>query len=263
MFGKSIFAAFFLVLISAGAGFPEEPKSLRQKLFESESVAALYTIDGYFTMIKITPGVSEKDFSNELRGLCISSGGEVEGHGQDDPYSVNCKGGFETLVFFDETTPKSREAGKYLIISHESMQPLIYKSQAVAQLEDITAPKNGELKEKLNAFDSYQYFYALCKKNSGEPAYVISRKYGKYIRLTQVNAIEAFSYFLSNDERKDAWFFGCEGKKFIAENYMYTPGEENRFFYYSKRGLDGINFVKATDSGNYMAGLKAKKMAAN
>jgi hypothetical protein len=136
---------------------------------------------------------------------------------------------------------------QFILIKTEATQPLTYKNPYIPSLEQVAAPAGGRIEGDYASIDIYQYMYALCKKENGTPSVIVSKRFGKFARYTEVSAEEAFNYLLSSGEGKDPWFFGCEGEnRFIVEkDYQSSPEGANRFSFHPKRGLEWVDYVKA------------------
>lgn len=228
--------------------------SLREKLMDSGPVDTLYSVDDYHTLIKVS-STRSTEFTDELEKICSESGSTVE-RALDN--SLNCRGQFN-LLKVEESSAESEHKASFLL-KHSAAQPVAYKNTALPSFEQIAKFPKGQVKGNYNSLDLYQYAYVLCKKESGVPAVVVPKRYGKYMRLTQVNSVEAFNYLLKEGEGKDSWLFACEGtKKFVLEKEpQYTPSEDKKFYFYQNRGLEGVDFVKSTDTV-YLSRLMASE----
>jgi hypothetical protein len=222
------------VLSLSGQAFSEEA-SLRHELLGSAAVTAMYSIDEHTTLIKAASG---EDVRSVLGAICS---GHKSSLASDEDF-FKCDGVFEAARV---TVPDSE--GQSILIKTEDAQPLAYKNPYIPSLEEVAAPAGGRMEGDYASIDIYQYMYALCKKENGTPAVIVSKRFGKFARYTEVSAEEAFSHLLSSGEGKDPWFFGCEGeKRFIVEkDYQSGPDGENRFYFHPKRGLEWVDYVKA------------------
>lgn len=207
-------------------------ESLRSRLLGSRSVEALYSMDDYLTVVS---GKEAGSIEEELKSIC------PEGLTTDRDGAV-CGELFEARRL---EGPKG--SGKaYYIVLNTSPQPFVYRN-SLPSLNELRSPSNGmRLKEAYKSVDLLQYMSALCKMDNGTPEIVVSKRYGRTVRLTKVGSIEAFNYFLSSGDGKDPWYFACHGdQRFVIEkDYTYSPKDEMKLFYYENRGLEGIDFVK-------------------
>ncbi|MCC6503574.1 MAG: hypothetical protein IT362_10635 [Deltaproteobacteria bacterium] len=224
------------VLTISGQAFSEET-DIRLTLLEDKSVTALYTIDEFNTLV-----ISGADGSMDkaLESICSEYKGEMA----TDADTLRCEGVF-TASRIDPVT----EEGHSIVITTETAQPLAYKNESIPSVEDVTAPPSGLIEGEHSSIDMYQYMYALCKKNGGTPSVVLSKRFGKTARYTEVGAQEAFGYLMASGEGKDPWFFACEGEnRFIVEkDYQHNLDGSNRFTFHPKRGLEWVDYVKAED----------------
>jgi len=221
------------VLSMSGQAWSED-STLRQKLLDSGTVAALYSVDDHTTVIKAE---SREDISSTLSAICSGHEGSLV----SDENSFKCEGVFEA------SEVDSTSAGQSVLIKTEAAQPLAYKNPYIPSLEEVAAPPSGRIEGDYASIDIYQYMYALCKKENGTPSVIVSKRFGKVARYTEVSAQEAFSHLLASGEGKDPWFFACEGEnRFIVEkDYQYSPDKANRFYFHPKRGLEWVDYVKA------------------
>lgn len=228
--------AYLILLTLLPALFPAlsygSEESVRARLLGSRSVDALYSIDDYLTVVS---GNEAGDIEAELKAIC-TEGLKIDGDG------AVCGELFET-----RRLEGPKDSGKaFFIVLNASPQPFVYRN-SLPSLNELTAPVNGiKIKEGYRSVDLLQYMSALCKIENGTPEMVVSKRYGRTVRLTKVGGIEAFNYFLSSGEGKDPWYFACHGdQRFVIEkDYTYSPKDEQRPFYYRNRGLEGIDFVK-------------------
>lgn len=238
--------------VGASAVFAED-LSLRDMLVASSPVQTLYSVDDHTTLV--TTGDRE-GVRKELENACKAFGIEPV---WTDADALSCKGSFEAakVELVSDEDPKVHN----FIITSTAPQPIAYKNQVVPSFEEITAPPNGKLSGNYSSVDVYQYMYALCKKDNGKPAVVVSKRYGRFVRLTQVNATEAFNYLMASGDGKDPWFFACEGdKKFIVEkDYTYNMDENSTFYFHPNRGLEWVDYVKSGEKAK-TAALEAASM---
>lgn len=231
--GKLVLSSIF-ILAASGQALAET--SLRHRLLESVSPTALYSVDDRVTVFKTA---DKEDVGAKLGKLCS----EVSGSFTAAENSFACHGIFESsrveAAYDDEQS---------FIFRTVEAQPLAYLSASIPSIEEITPLPNGKIAGEHASIDIYQYMYALCKKENGTPSVVISKRFGKIARYTEVGAEEAFSHLLSSGDGKDPWFFACEGEvRFMVEkDYQYKDGASS-FYFHPKRGLEWVDYVKAED----------------
>ncbi|MBI2413818.1 MAG: hypothetical protein HYV24_11495 [Deltaproteobacteria bacterium] len=222
-----ILVPVFFPIVSYGS-----EESLRGRLLGSRSVEALYSIDDYLTVIS---GKEAGPIEEELKSICTE---ELKIDGD----STVCGEFFESRRL---EAPKGSNRIFYIVLN-TAPQPFVYRN-SLPSINEIQTPANGmKIREGYKSIDLLQYMSALCKIDNGTPEIVVSKRYGRTVRLTKVGGIEAFNYFLSSGDGKDPWFFACHGdQKFVIEkDYTYSPKDEMKVFYYENRGLEGIDFVK-------------------
>ncbi len=230
---KALFVAFTL---ASSAHAAED--GLRQRLIESSHINTLYSIDDFNTLASGDMAM----IAGELKKACGDTGKVAEVKAEDN--SIKCRGYFEAA----EVKQDGSSLGLFAIKT-AAPQPFVYKTPALPSFSEIRLPKTGRLAGNYSNLDMYEYMSALCKKNNGSPEIVITKRYGKYLRLTHVSTAEGSSYIISNARDKDPWFFACNGsRRFVVEkDYQYKPDEDNLYFRLN-RGLEGIDFVKSEDS---------------
>ena len=244
MLKKLIFPAIVVMALSSQA-FSEET-NIRLSLLEDESVTALYTIDEFNTLVKADKWNS---LDQTLEAICSGYNGEIESNGN----SLTCDG-----VFTASKIDSLAGEGQAVLITAETAQPLAYRNPSIPSMEELMPLPGGRIEGDHASIDIYQYMYALCKKDGGTPSVVVSKRFGKTARYTEVSAGEAFDYLLASGEGRDPWFFACEGeKRFIVEkDYQHNLDGSNRFTFHPKRGLEWVDYVKAGDS--HVASLDAR-----
>lgn len=234
-FPRIIKALFFIVALASSASAED---GLRQRLIESSHIKTLYSIDDFNTLASGDMAM----IAGELKRACSDTGKVAEEKTGDN--TIKCRGYFEAA----EVKEDGGSVGLFAIKT-SAPQPFVYKTPSLPAFSEIRLPKTGKLAGKYSNLDTYEYMSALCKKNNGSPEIVITKRYGKYLRLTHVNTVEGSSYIISSGKDKDPWFFACNGsRRFLVEkDYQYKPGEDNLYFHMN-RGLEGIDFVKSDDS---------------
>lgn len=240
---KKLMLPAVAVLSMSGQAWSED-STLRQKLLDSGTVAAVYSVDDHTTLIKAD---SQEDISSTLSAICSGHEGSLI----SDDNSFKCEGVFEAAGV-DSTE------GQSVLIKTAAAQPLAYKNPYIPSLEEVTAPPSGKIEGDYASIDIYQYMYALCKKENGTASVIVSKRFGKVARYTEVSAEEAFSHLLTSGEGKDPWFFACEGEnRFIVEkDYQYSPDGANKFYFHPKRGLEWVDYVKADSDKVASLGLR-------
>ena len=240
---KLILPATALLSLSGQAW--SEDLSIRQELLESGKLSALYSVDDHTTLIKT--GTIE-DMNSVLVSACSAAKGALA----TEADSFSCEGVFNAAAV---DSPGSE--GSSFLLKTTDAQPLAYMNQYIPSLEEVAAPPGGKIKGDYASIDVYQYMYALCKKENGTPSVIVSKRFGKVARYTEVSAEEAFSHLLAG-EGKDPWFFGCEGEnRFIVEkDYQFNPDGASSFYFHPKRGLEWVDYVKA--GSDNVASLKAR-----
>ncbi|MBI5492297.1 MAG: hypothetical protein HY893_05120 [Deltaproteobacteria bacterium] len=230
-----IIEALFVIVALASSAYAED--GLRQRLIESSHINTLYSIDDFNTLASGDMAM----IAGELMKACKDTGSVAE---KAEDNSIKCRGYFEAA----EVKQDGNSLGLFAIRTI-APQPFVYKTPALPSFSEIRLPKTGRLAGKYSNLDMYEYMSALCKKNNGSPEIVITKRYGKYLRLTHVSTAEGSSYIISNGKEKDPWFFACNGsRRFVVEkDYQYKPDEDNLYFRLN-RGLEGIDFVKSDDS---------------
>lgn len=242
---KKLLLPAVAVLSLSGQAWSED-STLRQKLLDSGTFTALYSVDDHTTLIKAE---SLEDISSALGDICSG----YEGSLISVDNSFKCEGVFEAAEV-DSTGSE----GQSILIKTEAAQPLAYKNPYIPSIEEVSAPPGGKIEGDYASIDIYQYMYALCKKENGTASVIVSKRFGKVARYTEVSAEEAFSHLLTAGEGKDPWFFACEGEnRFIVEkDYQYSPDGANSFYFHPKRGLEWVDYVKA--GSDKVASLEAR-----
>ena len=222
-----------------------EANSLRLRLVESSSAASIYTIDENSMLVTSTgPG----QLAGELEGFCTRNGETLERVEEkgDRMLAVRCGKLFEA-----ESLEGRQVNGKMVFnIKSAAPEPFAFKNPVYPAIDGLTAPPDGRLPGNYSSLDMYQYMYALCKKDGGTPATVITKRSGRSVRLAEAQDAEAFDYIFNSGDSKDPWYMECAGdKRFLVEkNYKYDLYQDNAYIFHSNRGLDGINYVQLEGS---------------
>lgn len=225
--------------------FAIEDNSLRLRLMESSSADSIYTIDEKSMLVTSTvPG----QLAGELEGFCTKNGETLERVKEkgDRLLAVRCG------KLFEAESLDGRQVNGKMVFTIESSapEPFAFKNSIYPPIDRIAAPPDGRIPGSYSSLDLYQYMYALCKKDNGTPATVITRRSGRTVRLAEAEAAEAFDYIFNSGDERDPWYMECAGdKRFLVEkNYKYDLYQDNAYVFHSKRGLDGINYVQLESS---------------
>ncbi|MBI5810013.1 MAG: hypothetical protein HZB21_02330, partial [Deltaproteobacteria bacterium] len=216
----------------AFAGEVTNSPGLRQGLMDSAAVGSLYSIDDYTTMA--APPHEDKI------GLLER---ELNVFGVKDRNAVSIE--------------KKVQGGRTsFIIKRSAKEPFAYRSPNLPAYGDIKAPEGNRIETSYSGIDMFEYVYALCNKENGAPVFVIPRRYGRFSRLTETKAYEAFDYLMDAGDGAP-WVAACIGgsRKFFVENEMSASGENNTYLFYAGRGLEHVNFVEERKDASYLAGL--------
>jgi hypothetical protein len=220
--------ALVLLAVNASNAFATSTGSVRARLANDPDVEALYTIDDNFSMISVkNSGVEAKDF---------------------------------TVV-----KEFSNNGRRYQIIRHREAEPFMYKGGAAPEYSVVQMLPNGEFslnEEGYGMADLYEHLYAACRKGNGTASFIIPVKYGQYKRLTQVSAVDAFSYMLSSDNGNGSWFIACEGaSRFVAEKF-YIKGLSQTVNIRSNRGFEGVSYIKTSKEVAALMAYQARAISA-
>lgn len=218
-----------LVLLATNASFGYAASSVRERLAGDPNVASLYAIDDNYSMISVRDA-----------GIDATS--------------------FTVVKEF------SNNGVTYRIIRHTTPQPFLYRGSAAPEYQSIEMLPDGDfnMNEKgYGAADLYEHLYAVCKKMQGTSSFVIPVKYGQYKRLTRVGAVDAFSYMLSSDNANGSWFFACDGaSRFVAEKDYTFKGFSETVKVRSRRGLEGVSYIKSGKEVADLAAYEARAISA-
>ncbi|MBI5587196.1 MAG: hypothetical protein HY889_02390 [Deltaproteobacteria bacterium] len=251
---RTVTLSLFSAALFAGAAHAGEI-SLREKLVESKAFTAVYAVDDYLTMTTVPASADQSAVYEGFKALCTGNGAALDRAPENNNGEVyGCAGSFTVSA---AEVSSADAVNRSFLITHSAPQPLNYRTPAVPSYAGLSTPPNGKLKESYSSADLYQYVYALCKRVNGTPAFVVPRRYGKYVRLTRIAPADAFKYLVASGDKKDAWYAACEGeKKFMLEKeYKYSPNGPQSLVFHSNRGLEGINFVRAEDMPSYVSKL--------
>ncbi len=229
----------FLTIASSYAG-AKDRASVRESLLSSGAITRLYSVDEDYTFI--------------IGELPLMDNGAGDGFTVVNRYN-------------------SGEFSAYMI--KHAPEPLLYKSPVIPAKSEIGFPEGvmnlqGEPlnveKTGYSALDLFEHMNILCRINNGTPAFVITKRYGNFKRLTRVGAAEAFNYILLSENTGDAWLMTCEGgKKFIVEkNYRFLNGGADVADIRPGTGLDGVSYVENTAAaGDLFAASSPKEIDPN
>jgi hypothetical protein len=224
-------------------------ESLREKLIDSKVFSAVYAIDDYLTMVTAPVSTNETSVYEGFKTLCTGGGAVFERSNEENAGEIyGCAPSFTV-----SSAPGTQDGSKSFLIKHSERQPVGYRTPVVPSYAHLLAPAKGRLQGSYSSTEIYQYVYALCKKENGNPAFVVPKRYGRYVRLTKVTPADAFEYLTTSVKKTDAWYAACEGeKKFMLEKeYAYSEKDRESLIFYPNRGLEGISFVSAEDAPSY------------
>ncbi len=142
-----------------------------------------------------------------------------------------------------------------LMMEH-AVEPARYKAVALPSLGALReAPKvlsrspfsKGERESGYSSIDIFETATISCVTRGGRPRYVIPMRYGRFKRLTEVPAIEAFTYLLLKGSG-GVWFAACDGEgqaKFqVMKNYDFINGGRDVVELREGVALEGVDYVK-------------------
>ncbi|GMR04509.1 MAG: hypothetical protein BMS9Abin23_0407 [Thermodesulfobacteriota bacterium] len=221
---KAIMMKIIFVVTALALAYPymteARGESLRESLINKDVIKALYAVDETHSFVVGKPVVSA---GNNYRVVKWYSSGEGS-------------------------------AKRAYLIEH-SPEPLIYKNPVVPAFTRVAGISDGPIKLKDENFDrsakgytgidAFQLAYAACSKKGGTLTFVIPKRYGKFKRLTSVDAIEAFDHILLKG-KAGAWYIACEGEsRFrILKNYSFLTGNFEVAEVRNGIGLNGVNYAK-------------------
>lgn len=222
-----------------------EENSLRLRLMESSSAASIYTIDENSMLVTSTgPG----QLAGELEGFCTRNGETLERVEEKGARTLAVRCG---QLFEAESLEGRQVNGKMVFTIKSSVpEPFAFKNPRYPSIDGLEAPPDGRIPGRYSSLDLYQYMYALCKKDGGTPATVITKRSGRTVRLAEAEDAEAFDYIFNSGDSRDPWYMECAGeKRFLVEkNYKYDLYQDNAYVFHAGRGLDGINYVQLETS---------------
>ncbi len=157
---------------------------------------------------------------------------------------------FRVLGRYSEGPAHAQEA---LMIEHGE-EPMIYKSAAPGSLDRI---RSGALrlsrsplspgKEGYSSLDIFEMATLSCQGGGGDAIYVVPKKYGRFKRLTEVGALEAFRYILQKGSTS-VWVVACNGTgaaRFqVVKNYDFVNDGEEVAEFRPGLVLDDVNYVR-------------------
>lgn len=225
-----LIAATVLLSVTAHAA---EPPSLRERLLKAGPFSSVYSIDDRSTL------VTANSAEAALKGLGKAC--SELGSGLATKEGVRCPGVFEA-----KKSEATDEAVAYIVVA-EADQPFLYRGPAARSLDEVSELPAGKVEGRLSSMDVYQYVSALCRKGNGSPSMVVSKRYGKRVRFTEVDHSGALSYILSSGDSKDPWFFACEGGEarfFVEKGYGFSSEGRPAFYYHPRRPIEWVDFVR-------------------
>ncbi|MDO8302516.1 MAG: hypothetical protein Q7T18_04665 [Sedimentisphaerales bacterium] len=238
---KTLVTGAIAVAALSAPAFAIEDNSLRLRLMESSSADSIYAIDEK-TMLVTSTGPGQ--LAGELEGFCSKNGETL--------VRVDTKGAKMLAVkcgkLFEAESLEGRQVNGKMVFTVKSSvpEPFVFKNSAYPPIDRIAAPQDGRIPGSYSSLDLYQYMYALCKKDNGTPATVVTKRSGSMVRLTEAQDAEAFDYIFNSGDSRDPWYMECAGeKRFLVEkNYKYDLYQDNAYVFHANRGLDGINYVQ-------------------
>jgi len=197
------------------------PTARREVLMESPGIEAVYPVDRTHTFV-IGP----------LRRAELSKAFRVVGTYYGGP----------------------SHALRAVMIEHDGDEPMIYKSEAPGSLEalrsgsvNLTRAPLSSGKRGYSSIDIFEMATLSCRGGGGEIIYIIPKKYGRFKRLTEVRALEAFQYILMKGSAS-VWLVACNGKgsaRFqVLKNYDFVGDGVETAEFRSGLVLDDVNYVK-------------------
>lgn len=124
---------------------------------------------------------------------------------------------------------------------------------------EVSAPVDGAWKDAPKGAELYSYVVGLCENYNGVASLVIPKRYGRFLRLTEVSALEAREFFASGQDANDIWLLACKGPRrfLVQKGYQYKAGDDGPVLFRSERSLEGINYVNAEKDRDYLTELTA------
>jgi len=140
------------------------------------------------------------------------------------------------------------------MIEHDGDEPMIYKSKAPGSLAalrsgsvDLTRAPLSSGKSGYSSIDIFEMATLSCRDGGGDIVYIIPKKYGRFKRLTEVGAVEAFQYILMKGSAS-VWLAACNGKgaaRFqVLKNYTFAGDGPETVEFRPGLVLDDVNYVK-------------------
>lgn len=214
---KTILVTLFALSVAVAAG--AEELSSREWLAAQEGTSLVYTVDETHTFV----------IGDEVRAPRDMVVITRYGKSAADPYAA-------------------------YMVEHTAAQPMVWKNGAV---KDGDLPARVDLDVELlqtarssyTAIDLFQHFTSACEGAGGEREFVVPLVHGRFKRLTQVDAVNAFNYILMSGDDGGAWYMACEtgdrDTRFIVKkNYSFiNDGTEVAEVHYG-RTLAGVNYAR-------------------
>ncbi len=221
---KTLFISVLLSLVAMAVpmsrGAAATPPALRQVLADAPGVGAVYVVDRNHTFVMGSLPLQGESKAFHVLGRYYGGPGH-------------------TL--------------QATMIEHGE-EPMIYKSAATGTLgalrsgsvrlshEPLSSGKDG-----YSSLDIFEMATLSCQNGGGHPLYVIPKKYGRFKRLTEVAALDAFRYILLKGSTS-VWFVACNGKgaaRFqVLKNYDFINDGEEVAEFRQGLALDDVDYVR-------------------
>lgn len=159
---------------------------------------------------------------------------------------------------FDEVHAFESDGRTFFVVRHDEPQPLLYRSPALPNYDALTVESARKMtlepagswiegKDEIGytAADLFEHAYAACFKTDGKLSFVVTKELGKFKRLVEVGAVEAFTEIIAAKE-DNAWFIACDGpyRFVVTKDYSVMTKGENLASLAPGRTLSGINYLK-------------------
>lgn len=216
----SFLFTLMMILVPLNPGAGASSVATRQGLVESPGVKALYAVDRNHTLVMGSIASSDEKANFHVLGRYYG--------GPDHALLAS-------------------------MIEHGE-EPMMYKSVDSGVLEAL---RSGSIKlsrgpfatggEGYSSLDILETASLSCVSSGGHTLYVIPKKYGKFKRLTEVSALEAFQFILVQGS-KSVWFVACDGKasaRFqVFKNYSFINDGDDVAQFRQGLVLEDVNYVK-------------------
>jgi len=209
-----------ILLFSAWLGLlPASAMAERPTLAKMPGVEAVYSVDRRHSFVIGHGGFAASDGYRVL--------GTYEGGGEDSLHGFMVEHAEEPMIGVDPG------AG-----------PLSFLDQGAVQLtRDPLMPSSTGY----SALDVFEAATLACLHRGARLLYVIPRKYGRFSRLTEVSALEAFRYLLLSGT-EGVWFLACdargEGRFQVMKNYNFVNDGKAVVEFAPGVALEGVDYVR-------------------